>query len=137
MRVLVSGPRGWLDWGSLLVALVRVSTGIDPREITLIEGEADGFDKLAKNIALWLGWKVEPHAVTHDDWYPGGKYDPAAGHKRNQRMVDSGADVAIAGIMPCEKPEHANRELHGTHGTADCIKRVKKANVPIREVYAQ
>jgi hypothetical protein len=135
VRILVSGPRGWTDWGSLLVALVRVSTEIDPREITLIEGEADGFDKLARNIALWLGWKVEPYAVTPDDWYPGGKYDPAAGHKRNQLMVDSGADIAIAGIMMCEK--HPKRGPHVTHGTADCIRRIEKAEIPLREVYPQ
>lgn len=139
MRVIVTGPRGWKG-NSCFVALHRAMSRFaeshdipDTEPITLVEGEADGFDKMSRTIAESLGWEVEPYPV--ETWYPGGSFNPEAGHQRNQLMVDSGGDFALAGILPCEKPEHASQEPHFTHGTADCMDRLDDAGIPVERVY--
>jgi len=138
MKILVTGPRNWKGqacYSALYEVLrnVRADYGVTDSEIIyLIEGEAAGFDTMAKHIAHALGWEVEEFPVS--DWYPGGVYNPQAGHTRNQEMVDSEPDIAIAGILPCEKKEHANQPPHKTHGTADCIERIEDAGIPLVEV---
>lgn len=49
----------------------------------------------------------------------GRPYCPMAGHLRNQEMVDTGADVCLA--FP----------LEDSRGTKDCMKRAKKAGIPV------
>jgi hypothetical protein len=138
MKVLVTGPRGWTNARcyfslSRVMCMVREDYGVPAGEtITLIEGEARGFDRMARSIAENLGWEIDPHPV--EDWYPGGVYNPEAGHTRNQEMVDLEPDIAIAGILPCEKKEHADQPPHNTHGTADCIERIEDAGIPLVEV---
>jgi len=134
MRILVTGPRIWTDVMPILDIFQKVTQGISYSEVTLIEGEATGFDTVAKNMGRFLHWNIEPYPVTKDEWYPNGSYDAKAGHKRNQRMVDSGADLAIAGLMKCNKANCRKLRPHITHGTADCIKRIKKAGIPLREI---
>ena len=58
---------------------------------------------------------IEPE-VWIADWKTFGK---AAGPKRNQAMVDSGADLCIA--FPSK----------GSTGTIDCVERAKAAGIPV------
>lgn len=139
MRVIVTGPREWRG-EKCFNALYGVMTGIrdeynvpDDETITLVEGEARGFDKMARAIALDLGWEIDPHPVL--TWYPGDVFNPEAGHQRNQEMVDTGGDIALAGQMGCTKKEHLGQDFHITHGTADCMERLEDAGIPIVKVY--
>ena len=134
MRIGVTGPRGWTDREA--IELLFFSLYEDALEVgetvTLLEGEAQGFDLLAKSVAEMIGWCIEPYAIT--SWYVDGKFDPTAGHRRNQRMVDSGADLWIAGIMQCRKPTCSNKSAHITHGTDDCMRRVRRAGIKLIEL---
>jgi hypothetical protein len=135
MRVIVTGPRDWkgaYPYRTLRDAMeaIPVDAHVPEGEVmTLVEGEAQGFDTMAKAIAEDLGWVVDPFPVK--SWYAGGSFNPEAGHRRNQDMVDSGGDISLAGLMWCIKPEHKNQKEHITHGTADCIGRLEDAGIPI------
>jgi hypothetical protein len=134
VRIGVTGPRDWTDVETVRQAFYDLYEDLlRPNErVTLIEGEAQGFDLVCRAVAIELNWVIEPYPKS---WYDAnGNFDIAAGHKRNKRMVDSGADYWIAGIMPCTKPEHASRPAHNTHGTDGCIKLVRRAGIPIREL---
>lgn len=81
--------------------------------ITVISGEARGADTLGTDFAVlnWTGYEGYPA-----DWDAHGK---AAGHIRNQQMLDSGIDLAI--------------EFPGGRGTADMRRRLDKAGVHVIE----
>jgi hypothetical protein len=100
--------------------------------VTLVEGEAYGADLMFATFGRRLGWTVEPYRA---DWYPDGAFDRTAAFRRNQRMVDSGADVCIALLRECRKPGCKRDRPHWTHGTADCIRRAERAGIPVRRYY--
>jgi hypothetical protein len=134
MRVLVTGPRDWDDWSTVKRACLEVSAvcaGYDT--VTLVEGEAPGADTMFKTFGRRLGWTIEPYPA---NWYPNGKYDRTAGHKRNQVMVNSGADVCLALLAECQKSNCRRDRPHWTHGTTDCIKRAERAGIPVRRYCA-
>jgi len=114
MRVLVCGGRDYADRERVFKELdgIHAETLID----TLIEGGASGADDIA------AAWTVENEDVElqtfHADWNKHGK---AAGPIRNQQMIDEGKpDLVLA--------------FPGGRGTADMVRRAKKAGVPVREI---
>lgn len=98
----------------------------------LVRGDADGWDRLAGDVASQLGWQIETH---HANWEtpcrntckPGHRrrrrdgtdYCPAAGNYRNQAMVGAGADVCVAAPGATGS------------GTRDCMRRAKAAGIPV------
>ena len=102
--------------------------------ITLIHGAADGFDLMCAGEAEQRGWQLEPHAA---DWFPNGKFDMYAGHRRNQVMVDAGADECVAGILPCTQRNCTRPMPHPTHGTMDCVGRAMLAGIHVIPVYPE
>ena len=108
LRVLITGSRGWTDEAAIEAELLKVPPGS-----TIIHGGAGGADKLAGQVAERLGLNVEVHPA---DWSTG----RGAGFQRNQKMVDLGADAALA------------FHLGNSPGTADAIRRIKAANIPVR-----
>lgn len=119
IRILVTGSRHWEDRRALSSALRRGYDHIlqshpeymDPP--VLVHGGAKGADQMAAGIAYGLGWQHEEHKA---DWNTHGK---GAGHKRNQAMVDAGADILIACPLP------------GSKGTWDCMRRAVEAGIPV------
>src|SRR5262252_8427844 len=77
MKVLVCGSRSWRDGDTIRTRLRAL-----PRGTTIIHGTAIGADRLAGEIANGLGFAVED--------------DPAAGKKRNLRMLDAEPDLVLA-----------------------------------------
>lgn len=128
MRILITGPRKWSDWVLIWIELCRLTYEVPPSEVTVIEGEAEGFDTFAKNLALLMRFEVEPY---EPDYEHDGRGAPFA---RNQRMVDTGADWCLAGYMPCTLDKCKGKKEHATHGTADCVRRARKAGIPVRTV---
>lgn len=133
-RILAAGPRDrpglWRPRGIIAMALDDAEGWIRARvapsgPLVLVHGCAPGWDTLCALEASRRGWAVEGHAVK---WRPGGVFDPDAAGKRNQHMTDLGAAVCIAGVLPCAKPGCRRTQPHITHGTADCLRRVKRAD---------
>jgi len=89
-----------------------------------------GGDWLAEQVALDMGvrWEFERHPA---DWRPGGRFDRAAGFKRNADMVASGADEWIALALPCSDHRCYRSDPHPSHGTAHCAKLAAEAGIPV------
>ena len=108
-RILITGSRNWTNDNIIRNALLEHGPGV------VVHGGCRGADGKAARIALELGWAVECHDVTGEEWDLIG---PAAGPQRNQRMVDLGADVCLAFPMT------------GSKGTWTCVRMARKAGIP-------
>lgn len=115
MRILVCGGREYNDIPTLAKTLDAL-WGPDYLDApTIISGEAKGADSLAKQYAFDCGLDYEGYPA---DWKKHGK---AAGPVRNQQMLDEGKpDLVVA--------------FRGGVGTADMVRRAKKAGVEVREI---
>lgn len=127
-RVLITGSRSWTDAAVIYAALDEVLARHPV--LTVVHGAAAGADWTADR---WCGirWHqgrdvlAERHRA---DWDRLGK---GAGFKRNQEMVNAGADEALAFVMACRSPRCRNRAPHGSHGTMDCAGRARRAGIPV------
>lgn len=140
MRAIVAGSRKWTDEAKLCSVLDSYYVSSD--NFTLIHGAGPGTDTLADSWAKIINAgfpnkliEIEPYSAKWADpcdpnfCYPnhrrqrfdGATYCPAAGPRRNQIMVDSGADIFLAFIV--------NGALN--KGTQDCINRAEAAKIPV------
>jgi len=86
-----------------------------PTDIVIINGKAKGVDSASSDWAIVNYAQLKEYPA---DWETHGK---AAGFIRNQQMLDEGKpDLVIA--------------FPGGSGTADMIRRAKKAGIEVREV---
>jgi hypothetical protein len=138
-RILVTGSRSWTDTATIHDALLNAcydATQAIDRDIrcVIVHGDCPkGADAIAKQWAIDNEVMHEPHPA---DWSAHcgetcllsthrktsakhGEYCPRAGHRRNQLMVDLGADIVLA--------FHQDK----SRGTADLIARAKKAGIPV------
>lgn len=145
MRILMTGSRGWEDTDAIrkaiLIAVEYIKskrsekgdfTPVEFSDITLIHGTAAGADVLAGEVAKDLGMMIEEHPADwqkHNDDCPdvkppykscwqGKERCSRAGHRRNQEMIDSGADVILAFI------------LNESPGATGCLKLAHKVHMP-------
>jgi len=132
-RILVTGSRDWADENLIAGALLHETSRVPAsRGIVVVHGGARGADTMAHRVAVHYEWQVERHPA---DWgAPCGKcnprhriagkdgntYCPLAGHRRNQAMVDLGADVMLAFIK--------DRSRGATH----CADAATRAGIPVR-----
>jgi hypothetical protein len=122
MRVLVCGGREFDDWDLLNHTLYELfDSGL--RDLTepfvIIQGGAKGADFLGR---VWGKYKAIEYPVEvieyPADWK---QYGKAAGSIRNKQMLDKGnPDLVVA--------------FPGGTGTADMVRRAKKAGVEVVEV---
>lgn len=116
-RVLVCGGRNFTDADFLFRTLDDLRTKFGFTH--LIHGQGQGADQLAY---MWAVSRLGEVAVTGfpADWI---RFNKSAGPKRNQQMLDEGKpDFVIA--------------FPGGKGTADMVRRAKRAGVPVIEVSA-
>lgn len=131
-RILFTGGRDADDMGGVR-HLLEVGAAVlgyeDPfaAPIVLVHGDCKRYlpdgrvdpmrsaDQLARQVALQLGWKPEPHEVTAAMKARYGPY--RAPVERNQIMVDLGADLCLA--------------FTGGRGTADCVRRARAAGIRV------
>lgn len=111
MIVIFSGDREWTD-----EPLVRHEIVTLPAGTIIRQGLARGLDKMARRIAIELGYPVQDYPVI-DPW-------PRGGPMRNQRMLDTEPRVDLV------KAFHNN--IMASKGTADMVMRARKALVPVR-----
>lgn len=132
-RVLVTGSRRLADPTPVYTALMaqaRIAGGIC--NLVVIEGRCiyGGADWWAQKFCEDYGAEDEPYEALWQESCGskcrhqrtrknGDLYYSCAGFVRNQRMVDSGADVCLA--FPRGK----------SNGTYDCAKRAKDAKIPV------
>lgn len=113
MKIGVTGSRNMTNY-ALVEKTLRVFD-INARALpVLIEGGAQGADRLARTAAQKLGWRIQTFEAK---WGTNGR---AAGPIRNQEMIDSYLHVLIA--------------FSGGRGTADMVARATKAGVPVFQV---
>lgn len=115
-RILITGSRNWSFVDGIGFAIIDHEPGWNAGErlpCVIVHGAARGADTIAANWAEKWQLNAEAHPA---DWKKHGK---AAGPIRNQEMVDLGADVCLA--FPTE----------GSIGTWDCVRRAKKAGIPV------
>lgn len=127
LRIMVTGSRGWTDFGTVQALLREVherSPNVRPQ---LFSGHAAGLDRLAERVARDLGWPVR---LFLPDW---GRYGRAAGHRRNRDMVAARPDLVLAFVLPC-MIDGCPRQPHGTHGTEGGIAAARRAGIPTRVV---
>jgi hypothetical protein len=86
-RVIFCGSRDGYDAQVIYADLVRLARA---GPFVVVHGDARGVDRMADGIARSLGIPTEPHPAR---WKETGR---AAGHVRNQHMLDLGADVVFA-----------------------------------------
>lgn len=125
MRVLITGSRDWTDIGTLHAALNNTygtwkENSSDDPEFVVVHGAARGADTMADEWAHNLGC-VESRVTREPypaDWE---RYGRAAGHKRNQEMLDTSIDLVLA--FP----------LGRSPGTRGCVRLAKKAGIPVKQ----
>lgn len=147
-RILITGSRTWGDEGVIWDALndtidEQVKNG--ETEFVVIHGHCPrGADAIADFYCEdQAGWRDNMGQVLAVERYPadwatctndcrhssrnrhdGTRYCPAAGHRRNQHMVDLGADICLA------------FNKGNSRGTADCVRRARAAGIPVKERHA-
>ena len=107
-RIIICGGRTYADRARVGAVLDEYAAA----KPTIVHGGAPGADTLADREARARGLRVETFPA---QWDVHGK---AAGPIRNEAMVGAGADLVIA--------------FAGGTGTADCLRRAKRAGIPTR-----
>lgn len=88
MRVLICGDRNWKR-SDIMETIF--DTVLKDKLTVLIEGEAQGADRISRNIAQDRGIPYEAYFA---DWK---RYGKGAGYKRNLRMLEEGKpDLIVA-----------------------------------------
>jgi hypothetical protein len=130
MRILVTGSRTWRDAAAIATALDEAVAGRTGPH-TLVHGAARGADVIAAAHAARRGWQVEAHPADWSrcdgpDCRPAHRrcnghreYCPTAGHRRNARMIATGADVCLAFI------------LNRSPGATSCWAKARAAGIPV------
>jgi hypothetical protein len=113
-RVLVTGDRNWFCL-SLAERIIRRLIDRYGRDLIVVHGAARGVDSAFDSACALNDIVRAPYPA---DWLLQGK---AAGPRRNQAMVDAGADFCIA----------VHRNLASSKGTKDCVRRCLKAGIPV------
>ncbi|MGP3914357.1 DUF2493 domain-containing protein [Nonomuraea sp. 10N515B] len=135
-RILITGSRTWDDEQAIRDAIAFIVSQHGPENVTIVHGACPrGADAIADRIATaWTGLTAEQHPADWATCTPacpprphrrtargGYTYCPLAGHHRNQRMVDLGADLCLAFIR------------NSSPGATDCTHRARAADIPVKE----
>ena len=137
VRVLITGPREWKSWAYVDKAMNETewwAARARAQKIQLVHGGAEGLDSMFARKTTDPGRPMWLEPELHEPvWYPAGQYNRLAGFERNQVMVDSGIDLALVFLQECTKTSCRKKRPHDTHGTSDCLERIKEAGLPYRE----
>lgn len=128
LRILVTGSRDWTDSTGLYFAMdAQLWANPKVQGVTVVNGMCeDGADWLAFKWAQDYDWvTTEEHPAK---WK---RYGKRAGFLRNKEMVESGADICVAFLMPCVKPTCHIVPAHDSHGASMTADLAEFANIPV------
>jgi hypothetical protein len=114
VRVVVTGDRRW-ECPALARRVVERLKARYGAALVVVHGAAGGVDHTFDTVCLELRVRREPHPA---NWRWHGD---RAGPIRNQEMIDAGAAFVVA----------VHRDLAGSRGTRDCVRRALQAGVPV------
>lgn len=127
--VLVTGSRTWLDPSQVTAALHQIAS-VQPEGFVVRHGDCpNGPDAIAKQWArryAVCGVTEDPHPPETD------LFGVSAFTVRDQQMVNLGADLCLAFIHRCVKPNCKIKKLHGSHGASLTAKLAEEAGIPTR-----
>jgi hypothetical protein len=137
-RLLVTGSRDWKDQDAIVGAIREVRREIGGRPITVIHGDCPtGADAIAAYLVSRaspsFGLGQEKHPAQNHPTEDFGAW-PACGPRRNAHMVSLGADLCVAFIGPCTKPNCRRPQPHGSHGATNCADLAEQAGIPVRRI---
>lgn len=145
-RILVTGSRAWpwLDYDLVDDAICdsfayKNYRGLYSEVVVVHGGCPQGADKAAsvaiQRLQEWFDSDFFREEIHLPDWKPNGRNgrtDYGAGLKRNQKMVDLGADVCLAFPTICVGgKKNCSPESHYSHGTAHCMEAARKAGIKV------
>lgn len=113
MRVLVCGDRNWTDAVLMQDRLSQLPVGT-----VIVHGDCRGADRIAGNVAEFLGMEVEKYPA---EW---NKYGKSAGPIRNREMLDTQPNMVIA----------FHDDLAKSKGTKDCVTEARKRNITVEVI---
>lgn len=116
MKILVCGDRNWRDFGYIMGILSAFENNFLDSPIIVIEGEANGADKLAALAAGQLQIPVEPYPA---NWKQFGK---SAGPIRNSEMLRLGKPDCVLAF---------HNDLAKSKGTLDMVTKSRRASIPV------
>lgn len=139
-RVLVTGSRDWPTPQTVFDAIRDARAEVGDRPITVIHGACHtGADAAAAYLCRRQGpgfnLTEEKHPAKGHPTEDFGPW-PAAGPRRNAHMVSLGADLCLAFVMPCTKPNCRRPQPHGSHGTTNCADLAEAAGIPTKRYTA-
>src|SRR5688572_4984394 len=120
MRVLICGSRTF-EFYEIIDKMIELDLAWDMDSV-VIEGEAEGADRLARISAEGHGVKVEKYPA---DWKTWGR---GAGPIRNQQMLDEGRPEQVWAFFT---------DLKTSRGTRDMVRRALNENVPVVAIEAR
>ena len=143
MRVIICGGR-WFNDAAVIHNYIDYLVERYGEDLVFVTGGATGADTIAHEYAkqTYL-FPDERNIVFEADWENcgpecppvhqkvnrrGSQYCPTAGHRRNQEMLDSGAQGVAAFI---------NKPLEKSTGTNHMVTIANEANVPTRVIFAK
>jgi hypothetical protein len=130
MRLLVCGNRDWSDVVTIdawLKAIFFATARKGDQEFVVIHGAASGADIIAGEIAKRRDGLTE--LAFPADWNPGGVFDPDAGKKRNQAMLDEGRPTRVLAFGQLMRPSRRRAGAFEKTGTCDMIERANDAGL--------
>jgi len=123
MRVLCCGDRNWTSY-----EIIRKELEKFPKYTEIIQGCANGADKILANIAKSIGIKLisskDNDDIINNSGFPADwkKYGRAAGPIRNKQMLDEGKpDLVLAFHTDIEK----------SRGTKNMVEQSKKRGIKV------
>lgn len=130
-RILVTGARDFA-YPEVTRATLEVAHQLlaMPKDVVLVHGAARGLDTAAEQAGRSLGWAIEAYPAywkTHGGCRCKDTSNRCgfAGYRRNNEMIELGADLVIA------FPMHTEANTAGSRGTWHCAKAAVEAGLPV------
>lgn len=136
-RILVTGPRD-CDNPEIVHDVLMQAVGCYDGPVTIVHGACPtGVDAIAHEWATtWaqsMGLSVEAHPAQKHPTQDFGPW-PGAGPRRNLYMTELGADLCVAFIAPCTRPNCRKPRPHNSHGTDSCVTLAGRAGINVLKV---